>query len=73
MSYAKLRGKIREVFGTETAFAAAIGMNPASLSAKLGNKSPWKREEIEKACGLLKIPIEEVHLYFFDAKLRKPN
>ncbi len=31
------------------------------------------REEIEKACCLLKIPIEEVHLYFFDAKLRKPN
>lgn len=69
MSYAKLRGKIREVFGSEGAFATAIGMNAASLSAKLGNKSPWKREEIEKACCLLGIPIEEVHLYFFTAKL----
>ena len=69
MSYAKLRGKIREVIGSETAFAVAMGMNPASLSAKLGNKSPWKREEIERACGLLHIPIEEVHLYFFRKKL----
>jgi len=69
MSYAKLRGKIREVFGSEAAFAAAMGMNPASLSAKLGNKSPWKREEIEKACHLLGIPIEEVHIYFFHKKL----
>lgn len=69
MSYAKLRGKIREVFGYEASFAAAMGMNPASLSAKLGNKSPWKREEIEKACTLLGIPIEEVHLYFFHKKL----
>lgn len=69
MSYAKLRGKIREVFGSEAAFAAAMGMNPASLSAKLGNKSPWKREEIEKACQLLGIPICEVHLYFFSREL----
>ena len=69
MSYAKLRGKIREVFGSEAAFAVAMGMNPASLSAKLGNKSPWKREEIEKACILLGIPIEEVHLYFFNKEL----
>ena len=73
MSYAKLRGKIREVFGSEGAFAVAMGMNAASLSAKLGNKSPWKREEIEKACYLLHIPIEEVHLYFFTRELGKPN
>lgn len=69
MSYAKLRGKIREVFGSEGVFAAEMGMNAASLSAKMGNKSPWKREEIEKACHLLGIPIEEVHLYFFNKKL----
>lgn len=65
MSYAKLRGKIREVFGTNEVFAEALKMNVSSLSAKLNNNSPWKREEIEKACVLLHIPIEEVHLYFF--------
>jgi hypothetical protein len=65
MSYAKLRGRIREVFGTNEAFAEAMEMDSSSLSAKLNNKSPWKREEIEKACILLNIPIEEVYLYFF--------
>ena len=65
MSYAKLRGKIREVFGTNEAFSEALEMNESSLSAKLNNKSPWKREEIEKACMLLGIAIEEVYLYFF--------
>jgi hypothetical protein len=65
MSYAKLRGKIREVFGANRAFAKAMGMNHSSLSFKLNNKAPWKREEIELACKSLGIPIEEVHLYFF--------
>ena len=65
MSYSKLRGKIREVFGNNKSFADAIGMDLSSLSAKLNNKSPWKREEIEKACTLLRVPIEDVYLYFF--------
>lgn len=69
MSYAKLRGKIREVFGTNEQFARAMEMNPATLSSKLNNKTQWVREEIEKACALLGIRLEEVHLYFFHAKL----
>ena len=65
MSYSKLRGKIKEFFGINEKFAKAMGIDLSSLSAKLNNKSPWKREEIEKACALLHIPIEEVWIYFF--------
>jgi hypothetical protein len=65
MSYAKLRGKIVEVYGTNKEFSKAVDIERSSLSAKLNNKAPWKREEIERACILLNIPIEEVHLYFF--------
>lgn len=65
MSYSKLRGRIVEIFGTNRAFADAMKMDYSTLSFKLNNKTPWKREEIEKACILLHIPIEEVHLYFF--------
>lgn len=65
MSYAKLRGKIREVFGTCERFAAAMNVHPATISLKLNKKSEWTREEIEKACKLLGISIEEVYLYFF--------
>lgn len=69
MSYAKLRGKIREVFGTNEAFANALGIEVSTLSLKLNNKSPWKREEIEKACDVLGVPVEEVYLYFFNKKV----
>lgn len=65
MSYAKLRGKIKEVFGNNENFAKALGIDLSSLSAKLNNKTPWKREEIEKSCILLGIPIRKVYLYFF--------
>lgn len=68
MSYSKLKGKIKEYFDTNEAFAKAMKMNLSSLSAKLNNKSPWKREEIERACELLQIPIEDVYLYFFCKK-----
>lgn len=65
MSYAKLRGRIVEIFGSNKVFAGVMKIDESSLSFKLNNKTPWKREEIEKACILLEIPIEEVHLYFF--------
>lgn len=65
MSYSKLRGRIVEIFGDNKKFANALGINASSLSFKLNNKTPWKREEIELACILLEIPIDEVHLYFF--------
>ena len=68
MSYAKVKGKIKEIFGTQSAFAQAMGIDNATLSAKLNNKTRWKDEEIEKACVLLHIPIELVHEYFFCRK-----
>lgn len=71
MSYAKLRGKIKEVFGTQDAFAVAMEMDRSTLSLKLNGKSEWTMSEIEKACYLLGIPINEVYLYFFTAKVGK--
>lgn len=65
MSYPKLRGRIREKFGTQEAFSAAMDMNPTTLSAKLNGKTDWTRQEIEKACELLEIPLAEAHTYFF--------
>lgn len=65
MKYSKLRGRIIEKFGSQKDFAMAMGMNVSTLSLKLNGKSEWTREEIEKACHLLDIPLEEVHFYFF--------
>ena len=68
MSYAKLRGRIVEKFGSQSAFAAAMEWREALLSAKLNNKSKWEFQDVMKACRLLGIPLSEAHLYFFCAK-----
>ena len=67
MFYPKLRGDIREKFATQAAFAEAMGMDSSTLSAKLNGRTEWTRAEISKACGLLDIPFEELHSYFFYA------
>lgn len=65
MSYAKLRGRIREKFATQAAFAEAIGIDASTLSKKLNGASDWTTPEIEKACSVLEIAIDQVHQYFF--------
>ena len=67
--YSKLRGKIREVYKTESAFAHAMQLKTPALSRRLCNTAEWKRPEILCACDLLGIPLEEIHLYFFVVEL----
>ena len=69
MDYRKLRGKITEVYDIHAAFAEALDIDPATLSAKLNNKSEWTTNEIVKACDLLNIPLVDAHLYFFTLKV----
>lgn len=69
MDYAKLRGAIREKFGSQEEFAAAIEMSSCSLSAKLNGRSEWKASEIVMACQALSIPLEQAWEYFFLTKL----
>lgn len=66
--YSKLYGKIREVFGTQEAFADAMKMSRTAVNARLTQRVEWKSPEIAKACGLLGIPLAESHLYFFSFK-----
>ena len=65
MKHPQLRGLIREKFATQTAFAAAMGMHPATLSCKLSGKTDWTRQEIERAVNLLDIAAEDSAAYFF--------
>lgn len=66
--YSKLYGKIREVYGTQPAFAKAMGMSTSALNLRLNGAVAWKSPEIVKACELLGIPLDEAHLYFFTLK-----
>ena len=64
-NYSKLRGKIKEVFNTQAAFAKEMGISTTSLSEKLNNKVEFTQKEIEKTIELLHIPKEEIPMYFF--------
>lgn len=68
MDYSKLRGRIREVFGTQDVFAKALYISPCSLSQKLNGKTEWAADEIRRACELLSISPEDIPLYFFCPK-----
>ena len=67
--YSKLSGKIKEVFGTNAAFAKAMKLSERSVSSKLNGKVGWKQAEIERACQLLSIPRASVVAYFFVLKV----
>lgn len=64
-TFGKLREKIKAEFKTMDTFAEAMGMHRSTLSNKLNSLVGWKQSEIEKACMLLEIPMEEVSEYFF--------
>lgn len=66
--YSKLYGKIKEVFGTQEAFAEAMDMSRTAINARLKQSVEWKSPEIFKACELLGIPLSDSHLYFFSLK-----
>lgn len=64
-NYRVLRGKIREVFGTEKNFAHAIGMNPSTLSLKLSNKLEFTQQDIISAMNALSVGNNSIGIYFF--------
>ena len=69
--YRRLRGKIREVFETEAAFAEAMGLSRTSMSQRLNNAIEFSAKEILLACKLLGIPSEEIPYYFFATGVQK--
>lgn len=70
MDYSKLIGRIIEKFGSRSAFAEAMGLKAEALSRRLNKGKSFKTEEYIKACELLDILPEEMHVYFFTPKLR---
>lgn len=66
----KLRGRIKEHFGSEKAFAETMGIAQSNLSARLNGKIHWGADEIKRASDLLEIPDGEMVAYFFTPKVR---
>lgn len=69
-SYDKLRGRIKEVFGTQDKFAQAIGMSRSTLSQKLNNVSEFTQKEMFDSMQALRLDFSQVDTYFFALKIR---
>lgn len=63
--FGRLRENFKEKFGNQKSFAVAMGMSVTTLNLKLNGKAGWTQAEIEKACVLLDISVDEVKDYFF--------
>lgn len=70
-NFNKLRGRIKEIYGTQTAFSNAMEMNEATLSNKLNNNVEFTSKEIIKACILLKLELNKIDEYFFTSIVQK--
>ncbi len=64
--YSKLRGLIRERFGTQAKFAEALGISHTTLQTRLRNETYFNQEEIRRANQLFGIddPLESDKIFF---------
>lgn len=69
--FSKLKGRIKEIYGTQSSFAIAMLMNEATLSNKLNNNVEFSPKEIVRALLLLSIDFNKVKDYFFTLKVQK--
>lgn len=67
--YNRLRGKIVEVFGTQGAFADALGTTEQTITNKLAGKTQFSQNDIIAWCNALGIVTDDVGGYFFAQKL----
>jgi cytoskeletal protein RodZ len=65
--YNKLRGLIKEHFGTLKNYADALGIGTTTLNTRLNNQTPFTQNEILKSKELFKLNnAEEVDEVFFN-------
>ena len=63
--YNHLRGKIREVLGSESNLATVIHMNRSTLSQKLNNLRGFTQQDMVNILDALKEPYCKAGFYFF--------
>lgn len=65
MKFAKLRGRIKEVYIYEKHFQEAMGFSSTTKTKKLNGEVEFTLDELKKMVSILAIPLEEVASYFF--------
>lgn len=69
--YSKLKGKIKEILGTQGKLADLSDLDEATISNKLNSNTYFTQKEIIKICFLLDIKLIEIPEYFFKQKVRE--
>lgn len=69
-NYSKLKGRIVEIFGSQTKFAKAMKMSERTLSFKISGKVSWKQREIVEAISLLGLNKDDIQEYFFTIEVQ---
>ena len=69
--FSELRGRIIAKYGNCAAFAEAIGMGRAALSARLNGHIPFKPEDVYLICSadVLDIPETQIGRFFYTPKV----
>lgn len=71
ISYPKLRGRIVEKYGSQTAFASEIGKTDQTVTAKLNGNSKFSLDDIIEWSKALELSEADVGSYFFAKELSK--
>lgn len=71
INHDKLKGRIKEILGTQSKLAEHLNLDEATISNKLNSYSYFTQKEIIKICAILKIEHTEIPLYFFNKKVRE--
>lgn len=64
-NYAKLNGKIVEIFGSQRAYASYMGWAERTASEKLNCRTDFKQSEIERTIEGLGLSKADIPDYFF--------
>ncbi len=71
--YSLLRGRIRELYKSESKFAlemrkSRVRTSTGAFNNKINGRTSFTVLEVYVMCQLLRIPLEEMHKYFFTRK-----
>lgn len=67
-NYQKLRGLIKEHFGSNEKYAKALGISPTTLQTRLNNSTYFNQEEIRKSNELFHITDPKISDQVFFAR-----
>ena len=67
----KLRGRIVEKYGSQTAFADAVGNSVSFISQYMKGRKQLDQATMSKWIDALDIPDDEIRAYFFTKKVHE--